>query len=150
MDDLTALVGEQFVHYYPADEFIAANMAIASPELRAQRIATMDHLANGDLGIYIIPVAGMRKMMTPPEQWRKSALETAVGKEIDMAMWMAQLVTMGYIRSEMVTTPGEFAMRGGILDVYPPYADSPIRMELFDTEVDSIRTFIRHPTRPMA
>lgn len=141
MDDLTALVGEQFVHYYPADEFIAANMTIASPELRAQRIATMDHLVNGDLGIYIIPVAGMRKMMTPLEQWRQSALETAVGKEVDMTKWMVQLVAMGYIRSEMVTTPGEFAMRGGILDVYPPYADSPIRMELFDTEVDSIRTF---------
>ena len=42
---------------------------------------------------------------------------------------------------QMVTTPGEFALRGGILDIYPPYLESPIRLELFDTEVDSIRTF---------
>ncbi len=45
---------------------------------------------------------------------------------------------MGYSRSQMVTTPGEFALRGGILDIYPPYAESPIRIELFDSEVDSI------------
>ncbi|MEK4227903.1 transcription-repair coupling factor [Solibacillus sp. FSL H8-0538] len=141
VDDLVSLVGEEFVHYYPADEFIAANMTIASPELRAQRIATMDRLANGHVGIYIIPVAGMRKMMTPPQQWKTNYLQTAVGEEIDTTHWLLQLVAMGYTRSQMVTTPGEFAMRGGILDIYPPYADSPIRLELFDTEIDSIRTF---------
>lgn len=141
LEDLSSLVGEEYVHYYPADEFIAANMTIASPELRAQRIATMGHLVQGDTGIYIIPVAGMRKMMTPPEQWETSYLQASVGKDIDMAYWLAKLVEMGYTRSQMVTTPGEFALRGGILDVYPPYADSPIRLELFDTEVDSIRTF---------
>ncbi len=48
---------------------------------------------------------------------------------------------MGYVRNSMVTSPGEFALRGGILDIYPPYLEAPIRIELFDTEVDSIRTF---------
>ena len=141
VDDMASLVGEEFVHYYPADEFIAASMTIASPELRAQRIATMDHLAQADVGIYVIPVAGMRKMMNPPAQWKESYLQIAVGEELEIEQWLFQLVTMGYTRSQMVTSPGEYAMRGGILDIYPPYADSPIRIELFDTEVDSIRTF---------
>ncbi len=48
---------------------------------------------------------------------------------------------MGYSRTEMVSAPGEFSMRGGILDIYPLTEDDPIRIELFDTEVDSIRTF---------
>lgn len=141
VDDLANLVGENLVHYYPADEFIAADMTIASPELRAQRIATLDHLANGDTGIYVIPVAGMRKMMTPLAQWKSYFLEAQVGQDIDLQVWLAQLVAMGYVRNGMVTAPGEFAIRGGIIDIYPPYADSPIRLELFDTEVDSIRTF---------
>ncbi len=48
---------------------------------------------------------------------------------------------MGYSRQPMVTAPGEFALRGGILDLYPIHMEDPVRIELFDTEVDSIRTF---------
>lgn len=141
VDDLVSLIGEEFVFYYPADEFIAADMTIASPELRAQRIATLDHLARGTAGIYVLPIAGMRKYITPKKQWMMSFLQATVGEEIDMDSWLAQLVAMGYTRNGMVTAPGEFAARGGILDIYPPYAESPLRIELFDTEVDSIRSF---------
>ena len=141
VDDLSALVGEEHVHYYPAEEFIAANMTISSPELRAQRIATLGHLVNKDRGIYIIPAAGMRKMLNAPKDWAGYELSTALGEDVAIEQWLNKLVEMGYTRSEMVTTPGEFAMRGGILDIYPPYAENPFRLELFDTEVDSIRTF---------
>ncbi|SOC26327.1 transcription-repair coupling factor [Ureibacillus xyleni] len=141
VDDLSSLVGEDVVHYYPADEFIAADMTIASPELRASRIATLNHLTKKELGIFVIPIAGMRKVMTPVDQWKQYYLEASVDSDIEIEDWLLQLVTMGYTRSQMVTTPGEFALRGGILDIYPPYAESPIRIELFDTLVDSIRTF---------
>lgn len=141
VDDLSSLVGEDLVHYYPADEFIAADMTITSPELRTGRIATLDHLAKKEVAIYVIPVAGMRKVMTPAKQWESYFLDAVVGEEIEVESWLQQLVIMGYTRSQMVTTPGEFALRGGILDIYPPYADSPIRIELFDTEIDSIREF---------
>lgn len=140
-DDLTSLVGEEYVHYYPADEFIAADMSISSPELRAGRISTLDHLIRQETAIYVIPIAGMRKYMTPVEQWKENVFEIHVGQEIDIDQWLSKLVEMGYTRSQMVTTPGEFALRGGILDIYPPYAESPFRIELFDTEVDSIREF---------
>lgn len=140
-EDLTKLVGEKFVHYYPADEFIAADMAVASPELRAQRIETLDHLLHDRRGIYIIPSAGMRKIMAPKEQWMELRVTIQLGQDLDVDQLLQQLITMGYVRNGMVTTPGEFAVRGGILDIYPPYFDDPVRLELFDTEVDSIRTF---------
>lgn len=140
-DDLAKLIGEQDVHYYPADEFIAADMAVASPELRAARIETLDHLVQGERGIYIIPIAGMRKMMHSKEQWLNLRVFVETGKDIEVETFLQQLVVMGYERSDMVTTPGEFAVRGGIIDVYPPYMETPVRIELFDTEVDSIRTF---------
>ena len=141
VDDMSSLIGEQHVFYYPADEFIAANVAISSPELRAQRIATLEKLVAKERGVYIIPIAGMRNMMAPYEQWKSSCLSTQVGEDISLDEWLKKLVEMGYTRNQMVTTPGEFALRGGILDIYPPYAESPIRLELFDTEVDSIRAF---------
>lgn len=141
VDDISALVGEEWVHYYPAEEFIAANMTISSPELRAQRIATLGRLVKKERGIYIIPAAGMRKILNAPSDWKGHELNTSIGEEIVIDQWLHKLVEMGYTRGQMVTTPGEFAMRGGILDIYPPYMESPIRIELFDTEVDSIRTF---------
>ena len=141
VDDLVALAGEEAVFYYPADDFIAADMSIASPELRAQRITTMRHLVNGENGLYVISAAGMRKIVTPRERFRGSMLSAKIGEEIELDDWVQQLIFMGYQRNGMVTAPGEFALRGGILDVYPPYAESPIRIELFDTEIDSIRTF---------
>lgn len=141
VDELSNLIGEENVHYYPADEFIAADMTIASPELRAERIATLDRLVRGERGVYVIPVAGLRKMMTPRHIWETYYLQVKLGEEIEVEQWLQQLVIMGYARSQMVTSPGEFALRGGILDIYPPYLEAPIRIELFDTEVDSIRTF---------
>lgn len=149
-DDLVKLVGEDYVHYYPADEFIAADMTIASPELRAQRIETLDHMLHQQKGIYIIPVAGMRKIMAPKDAWLTLNLNVALGEEINVEDWLQKLVTMGYTRSQMVTTPGEFALRGGILDIYPPHFENPIRIELFDTEVDSIRTFSADDQRSIA
>lgn len=140
-EDLSKLIGENLVHYYPADEFIAADMAIASPELRAQRIETLDHMLHDRLGIYIIPAAGMRKMMAPKDEWQQMRTSVVLGEDIEVEALLNQLVMMGYTRNGMVTTPGEFAVRGGIIDIYPPYFDNPVRIELFDTEVDSIRTF---------
>lgn len=113
VDDLSALVGEEHVHYYPAEEFIAANMTISSPELRAQRIATLGRLVNKERGIYIIPAAGMRRMLNAPQDWLGHELSTSLGEDVDISQWLNKLVEMGYTRSEMVTTPGEFAMRGG-------------------------------------
>ena len=120
-DDLAKLLGDDVVHYYPADEFIAADMTVASPELRAARIETLDHLIHDARGVYIIPIAGMRKMMQPKEEWKKLRVPLVVGEDVDINAVLEQLVVRGYSRGEMVTSPGEFALRGGILDVYPPY-----------------------------
>jgi len=141
VDALSNLIGDEFVHYYPADEFIAVDMAIASPELRAERISTIDRMVRREKGIYVIPVAGMRKTVTPRHIWESFFLDAALGEEIEIDYWLKQLVLMGYVRGQMVTSPGEFALRGGILDIYPPYLEAPVRIELFDTEIDSIRTF---------
>ncbi|MCG7337471.1 transcription-repair coupling factor [Sporosarcina sp. ACRSM] len=140
-EDLVKMLGESFVHLYPAEELIAADFSVSSYELRAQRIDTLDHMARVGKGIYITPIAGMKKWLPTKEQWLSSALFTKVGETIDIDEWLVQLVAMGYTRQDMVTAPGEFAVRGGILDLYPLYMDDPVRIELFDTDVDSIRTF---------
>ncbi|HSI68022.1 MAG TPA: DEAD/DEAH box helicase, partial [Planococcus sp. (in: firmicutes)] len=140
-DDMVKLMGEEKVHLYPAEELIAAEVSFSGPELRAHRIDTLNHMASVGQGIYITPVAGLRKFLASKEQWKSSTLRVNEGGELDSDEWLNKLVAMGYSRTPMVTSPGEFALRGGILDIYPLNFEHPARIELFDTEVDSIRTF---------
>ena len=140
-EDLVKMLGASSVRLYPAEELVAADFSISSYELRAQRIETLDHMARVGKGVYITPIAGMRKLLPNKTSWLKNSLLVKAGATIDVDNWLNQLVAMGYSRQPMVTAPGEFALRGGILDLYPIHMEDPVRIELFDTEVDSIRTF---------
>ncbi|RLQ91711.1 transcription-repair coupling factor [Falsibacillus albus] len=140
-DDLMNLVSEDHLFLYPANELIAAEISIASPELKAQRIETLNAMSAGKKGIFIVPMAGMRKMLPPPTVWKKHQIHFELGSDIDLNEVLQQLITMGYVRNDMVSAPGDFSIRGGILDIYPLTETDPIRIELFDTEIDSIRTF---------
>ncbi|GGJ57121.1 transcription-repair coupling factor [Virgibacillus salexigens] len=140
-DDLTAFNGEDNVHLYPVNELIASEIAIASPELRSQRIESLTAWTRNKSGILIAPVAALKRILPPPEYWNNYQLPFKLGEEIDVEHYLASLVDMGYERASMVTTPGEFSRRGGIIDIYPITEQHPIRIELFDEEIDSIRYF---------
>ncbi len=140
-DDLVRVIGEEEVFLYPVNELIGAEISVASPELKAQRIDVLNRLSNQPNGITVVPIAGIRKMVTPPTVWKRYQHTLKVGKEININDQLIQLVEMGYVRTEMITTPGEFSVRGGIIDIFPLTEENPYRVELFDTEIDSIRTF---------
>lgn len=149
-ENLVKIFGEANVHLYPAEELVAAEFSVSSYELRAQRIETIDHMVRVGKGIYITPIAGMRRLLPNKDRWLKSSLVAQVGETIESAVWTEKLIAMNYTRQEMVTAPGEFALRGGIIDLYPPHLENPIRIELFDTDIDSIRTFSAEDQRSMA
>lgn len=140
-EDLAQFIDESELFLYPTNELIAAELSTASPELRAQRIETLNYMASGRRGVFVVPMAGLRKIMPSPSQWKQFQLHLEVGKDLDMEKDMLRLVQMGYNRSDMVSAPGEFSVRGGIVDIYPLTETDPLRIELFDTEIDSIRTF---------
>lgn len=140
-DDLVQLFDEKDVLLFPANELIAAEMSVASPELKAQRIDVLNHLSSGKSGIIIVPISGLRKVVPPPNVWKSMQLKLKVGDEVDVEKQLKKFVEMGYTRSDMVASPGEFSVRGGIIDIYPLTENDPVRIELFDTEVDSIRYF---------
>jgi transcription-repair coupling factor (superfamily II helicase) len=140
-DDLVNLVSDDEVFLFPSNELIAAEMSIASPELKAQRIDTLNHWSKNNLGILIVPIAGLRKIVPPKSRWKKYQLSLKLGQDIEVNALLHTFVMMGYVRAEMVSTPGEFSLRGGIIDIYPLTEANPLRIELFDTEIDSIRYF---------
>lgn len=138
-DDLRNYTDQVFV--YPVDEMISAEMAFSSPEARAERVATLNAVAAQELGIYVLPAAGVRRFVPSLATWEQHHFHWEVGSEVDLEKLPAQLLLMGYERQEMISKPGEFSIRGSIIDIYPLDAPSPIRVELFDTEIDSLRSF---------
>ena len=141
-EDLTSVLKKGEVYLFPANELISAELSISSPELRTQRIETLNYLAKGEnKGIIIAPISGIKKVLPPHAVWKDSLIELKVGDDLDVEHLMESLVSIGYTRGDMVSTPGEFSLRGGILDIYPLTEEHPIRIELFDTEIDSIRVF---------
>lgn len=140
-DDLLDLAGEEQVHLYPVNELIASEIATSSPELRSQRIEALTAWSERKSGILIAPIAALKRMLPQPHYWAKYQLKFTEGEEIDVENYQAALIEMGYEHASMVTRPGEFSQRGGIIDIYPLIEKHPVRIELFDVEIDSIRYF---------
>ncbi len=140
-EDLSSLLPKEQVHLFPVNETIAAEMSVASPELRAHRLNVMNYFADGGKGVLVVPLAGVKKLLPSKEEWLEAQITLSIGSEMNMGDFSRALVANGYSRNHMVSAPGEFSIRGGIVDIYPLTEENPIRIELFDTEVDSIRTF---------
>ncbi|MHC5269891.1 transcription-repair coupling factor [Enterococcus sp. LJL98] len=140
---------EESVYVFPVDEVISAEMAFASPEAKAERINTLNAIMSNQSGIYIVPTAGLRKFLPSKETWKNHQFHWKVGEEIDLEQVIQTLILMGYERQGMIGKPGEFSLRGSILDLYPLDTQYPIRVELFDTEIDSLRYFDAETQRSM-
>ncbi|HZG55803.1 transcription-repair coupling factor [Paenibacillus sp.] len=137
---------------YPANESIATEAAVSSPELVSQRIDALSRLANGFRGVLVVPFAGVRRLVPPKETFRGAAVTVAVGETLPMDGFLARLAELGYERVERAESRGDMSARGGIVDVYPPKnvpeaaalgieGDLAVRIEWFDDEIDSIRLF---------
>jgi len=126
---------------YPAHELTVAEGALASPDLLARRIDALSRLSLGYRGIVVAPYAGVRKLVPPPQVFAEARLELAVGKEMPMEDVVRRLSEIGYERADKVERRGEMSVRGGIVDFFPLNASLPYRVEWFDDEIDSIRTF---------
>lgn len=140
-EDMVSILGENEVWLYPVNELIASEIGVASPELKAQRIEVLNHLVQNEPAIVVAPLAGLRRFLPAKELWAQQQIELRVGEEVDLEHMARILAYMGYERKSMVEAPGDFSIRGGILDLYPLTEELPIRLEFFDTEIDSIRTF---------
>ncbi|MCD2255946.1 transcription-repair coupling factor [Lactobacillus sp. CC-MHH1034] len=139
--DLVGLVGEGAVQVFPAAEVLAAEVGPSSPEALSQRIQALARLTTGQPTIVLTTLAGVQKYVSKPDQFTRRAIMIDMQSQLDLTQLAQDLVAMGYVRQKLVASPGEFVIRGDIFDVFPINASLPYRIELFDTDVDSLRSF---------
>ncbi|MHC3003981.1 transcription-repair coupling factor [Gordonia metallireducens] len=147
-DDLTAELAELLddpdaVAQFPSWETLPHERLSPSADTVGQRLAVLHRLANpGDNPLRVV-VTTVRSLVQPmaPGLGEVATVTLREGIEVDFDGLLAQLVEMAYERVDMVGRRGEFAVRGGILDVFPTTADHPVRVEFWGDEITEIRAF---------
>src|SRR5580704_5951895 len=111
------------------------------PEIQEERAVALWKIATGAVSILVTPVSATALRLRSAEYYADLARSVRRGETIDTDALVEHLNTVGYNATDVVEMPGEYAIRGGILDVYSPEADRPLRIEFFGDEVESIRKF---------
>lgn len=110
-------------------------------DIVSARLRTLRALQHGVDGIVLVPINTLMQRLPPPDYIAVQALHLAVGDQLDREGFREQLARSGYRAVETVFEPGEYAFRGALIDLYPMGADGPLRIDLFDDEIDTLRTF---------
>ncbi|MCG0275798.1 MAG: transcription-repair coupling factor [Thermosediminibacteraceae bacterium] len=140
-DDLTYFLGPEDVAMFPASSVIPYETAAKSPEFTAYRLKVMETLVAGGTPVVVAPLQALTNRMMPPDIVKKFTIRVRFGEALSMEDVISKLSFMGYERVDIIEGPGQYAVRGGIVDVYPMTAENPYRIEFFGDEVDSIREF---------
>ena len=138
--DLQSLTGKTPVTLLAREWQFRPN-AISSREWERSRLAALHQMAAGDAPVVVATVDALLARTMPPERLAALSVTLEVGGRADLKELTAQLLQAGYARCDQVEGVGQFALRGGILDVFSPLMDKPVRCEFFDDEIDSLGAF---------
>jgi len=139
--ELTAACDPDSIVSLPARDVLPYQNLSPHPELQEERATALWKIATGAASIVISPVAATAIRLHSRDYYENLARTIRRGESFDLESLLAHLNTVGYTSTDVVEMPSQYAVRGGILDVYSPEADRPLRIEFFGDEADSIRKF---------
>ena len=139
--ELNSILEDDAAHYFPVDATIATQTAVSSPDELSSRIQSLNFLLSGKPGIVVTTPQGLQYKLSSPADFAKARREFAPEKEYELTELNNWLVGAGYKKEALVARPGEFAIRGDILDIYPLDRENPVRIEFFGDEIDTIKEF---------
>jgi transcription-repair coupling factor (superfamily II helicase) len=140
-DDLSFFEKEKKITIMPEEDQVFLQFEAKSNKSSNDRLRALSELRRNPEAVVIAPVSAAVKKVIPHTVFDGRLIRLSVGDDTDLTALREDLVELGYIRRTMVEVPGDFSFRGGILDIYPADREQPCRIEFFDTEVDSIRSF---------
>ena len=139
-EDMNLLLGGR-ARFLPARDVTFLRTAASSRELSMRRIEALGDCVTGAARALVAPADALLFRMAPPEEFTDRVIALQEGMRLEPSELIARLTDAGYERVQLVEARGQCALRGGILDVYPVGSPNALRVEFFDDEIDSIRTF---------
>lgn len=139
--DLSFFVKDKEIFVLPDEEQVFLKYNAKNQDRLIERMKILKALRTAKPAIVIVPASAAIKKISPHSVFEEKVVKLSMGDDIDPEKLKESLVAMGYEHAHMVESHGQFSTRGGIIDVFTPDGDWPYRIELFGTEVDSIRTF---------
>lgn len=140
-DDINMMLGSEKALLFPSKELVLTPVDSSNHEYEHMRISALTKAVHGGCGVLCASVEAVMQPVIPPEVLISSAMELAVGQEIDLPTISTALSRFGYVRCEKVEGASQFSVRGDILDIFPVQCDKPVRIELFGDEIDTISEF---------
>ncbi|NLW79735.1 MAG: transcription-repair coupling factor [Ruminococcaceae bacterium] len=126
---------------YPARDFVMRNIAGQSREYEYRRLELLGRLVSGRVQLVAAPVEAVLQRTLPKADFLAGTLTLKPGLTLPQKELVATLFRAGYSRRDQVDGPGQFSLRGGIVDIYPPDMDSPARLEYWGDEIESLHSF---------
>lgn len=142
--DLQTLLAGQVevpVLAFPDWETLPYDIFSPHPDIVSQRLSALHRLPTLKRGIVVVPVQTLLQRLAPLKHIVGGSFDVKLGQRLDLDAEKRRLESAGYRHVPQVLDPGDFAVRGGLLDVYPMGAEQPFRVELLDDEIDTIRAF---------
>jgi len=139
--ELTGAAATESVVYLPARDVLPFENLSPHPEIQEARAKALWRIATGAASIVLTPFAASAVLLREPGYYRDLGRLIRRTDTVELEELVEHLNVVGYTRTDVVEMTGEYALRGGILDVFPPETDRPLRLELFGDEVESIRKF---------
>ncbi|MEL6279729.1 MAG: transcription-repair coupling factor [Pseudomonadota bacterium] len=142
-DALAVVAPELPVLRFPAWDCLPYDRVSPNPQIVSQRMATLAALAKGfgAPAVVLTTVNAALQKVPPRAMVERQSWTAKVGERIELDELTAYLGRNGYRRASIVAEPGDFAIRGGVVDVYPPGRDNPVRLDLFGDTLDSAKLF---------
>ena len=139
--ELTGALRPEEILRLPAHDVLPFENLSPHAEIQEQRAATLWKICSGAAKIVIVPLEAACMRLFDRDYYAALALELKRGEEYDTAMLLEHLLEVGYTRVDVVEMPGQVTLRGGIMDVYSPEMDRPVRIDFFGDEIESMRKF---------
>lgn len=140
-EKLKSLLSPQVCALFSVEESLRVEAIAASPEAMAEKVETLNRLLNEDQLICVTHASALVRYLPSPAQFKLCTIVLKTGMDVSMNELKRTLIAAGYQQTARIDQPLCFASRGGIIDIYSINSETPVRIEFFDTEIDSIRTF---------
>lgn len=140
-EDINIMTGRESAVLFPSREQVFTPVDSSNHEYEYMRISALSRAAHNDCDVICACIEAVMQPVIPPDILISSAIEISAGDTIDRDKLCLNLAKCGYQRCEKVEGASQFSVRGSIIDIFPVQSDKPVRIELWDDEIESIAEF---------